>query len=138
MALFGSDMNYGTALKEWSPEEWQSFGARGGMIDGSMNLVEPSTGIGNYLGNQSLGDNMTAFGVGLGSIDDMFLTGSKIKKEKLKGLKQNNELTGLNIDATKQAMADRKQFNKEAADGMNAAMRNKGLGTIGLSNGVKV
>lgn len=94
--------------------------------------------LGNYLGNQSLGDNMTAFGVGLGSIDDMFLTGSKVKKEKLKGLKQDNELTGLNIEATKQAMADRKQFNKEAATGMNAAMRNKGLGTIGLSNGVKV
>lgn len=93
---------------------------------------------GNYLGNQSLGDNITGLGVLVGSYDDLIGTGSKIKKEKLKGLKQNNELTGLNIDATKQAMADRKQFNKEAATGMNAAMRNKGLGTIGLSNGVKV
>ena len=138
MALFGSDMNYGTAIKEWSPEEWQSFGARGGMIDGSMDLVEPSTGIGNYFSKQSLGDNATGLGVLFGSYDDLIGTGSKIKKEKLKGLKQDNELTGLNITSLKKSMADMDQFNKEAAETMNTAMRNKGLGTIGLSNGVKV
>ena len=135
MALFGSDMNYGTALKEWPPEEWQSFGARGGMIDGSMNLAEPSTGIGNYLGKQSLGDITGTVGLGLGTFDSLFGMGSKVAKEGLKSKKMSNELLGLNIDATKQAMADRKQFNKGMADASAKAM---GLGKVGLYDNTKV
>ena len=120
-------------------------GADAGSIGSALNYdntaytgsVGSGFGLGSLTGSQ-LGGYAQLGGLTLGTVDDMFLTGSKVKKEKLKGLKQNNELIGLNIDATKQAMADRKQFNKEAATGMNAAMRNKGLGTIGLSNGVKV
>ena len=92
---------------------------------------------GNYLGNQSLGDITGTVGLGLGTFDSLFGMGSKVAKEGLKSKKMSNELLGLNIDATKQAMADRKQFNKEAATGMNAAM-SKGLGKVGLYDNTKV
>ena len=92
---------------------------------------------GNYLGNQSLGDITETVGLGLGTFDSLFGMGSKVAKEGLKSKKMSNELLGLNIDATKQAMADRKQFNKEAATGMNAAM-SKGLGKVGLYDNTKV
>lgn len=93
--------------------------------------------LGNYIGKQSLGDITGTVGLGLGTYNDLFGTGSKVAKERLSGLKKSNELLGLNIDATKQSMADRKQFNAEAAANMNAAMI-KGLGKVGLYDNTKV
>ena len=109
------------------------------MKHGQGGATSTDTGLfdafGNYLGKQSLGDITGTVGLGLGTFDSLFGMGSKVAKEGLKSKKMSNELLGLNIDATKQAMADRKQFNKGMADASAKAM---GLGKIGLYDNTKV
>ena len=78
-------MDYGTALKEYTPEQWQSFGARGGIIGDDMNLVDPNDsssifGLGSLSGSQ-LGGYAQLGGLALGAYDDLLGIGGKTKKQ---------------------------------------------------------
>lgn len=124
-------MNYGTALKEYTPEEWQSFGARGGTIGEDMNLVDPNDssgifGLGSLTGSQ-LGGYAQLGGVALGAYDDLLGIGGKTKKQQLANMKKSSVLLDQQIANNTQSMADKKAFNQGIADASSKAM---GLGTV--------
>ncbi len=124
-------MNYGTALKEYTPEEWQSFGARGGTIGEDMNLVDPNDssgifGLGSLTGSQ-LGGYAQVGGLALGAYDDLLGIGGKTKKQQLANMKKSSVLLDQQIANNTQSMADKKAFNQGMADASRQAM---GLGTV--------
>ena len=124
-------MDYGTALKEYTPEQWQSFGARGGIIGDDMNLVDPNDssgifGLGNLSGSQ-LGGYAQVGGLALGAYDDLLGIGGKTKKQQLQNMKKSSVLLDQQIANNTQSMADKKSFNQGMADSSAKAM---GLGTV--------
>ena len=124
-------MDYGTALKEYTPEQWQSFGARGGIIGDDMNLVDPNDssgifGLGSLTGSQ-LGGYAQLGGVALGAYDDLLGIGGKTKKQQLANMKKSSVLLDQQIANNTQSMADKKAFNQGMADASSKAM---GLGTV--------
>ena len=126
-------MDYGTALKEYTPEQWQSFGARGGTIGEDMNLIDPNDssgifGLGSLTGSQ-LGGYAQLGGVTLGAYDDLLGIGGKTKKQQLSNMKKSSVLLDQEIANNKQSMADKKAFNQGMANASNQAM---GLGKVTL------
>lgn len=124
-------MDYGTALKEYTPEEWQSFGARGGTIGEDMNLADPNDssgifGLGSLTGSQ-LGGYAQLGGLITGTYDDLLGTGGKAKKQQLANMKKSSVLLDQEIANNTQSMADKKAFNQGMADASRQAM---GLGTV--------
>ena len=124
-------MDYGTALKEYTPEQWQSFGSRGGTIGENMNLIDPNDssgifGLGNISGSQ-LGGYAQLGGFALGAYDDLLGIGGKTKKQQLSNMKKSSVLLDQEIANNKQSMADKKAFNQGMADASSKAM---GLGTV--------
>ena len=124
-------MDYGTALKEYTPEQWQSFGARGGIIGDDMNLVDPNDssgifGLGSLSGSQ-LGGYAQLGGLALGAYDDLLGIGGKTKKQQLSNMKKSSVLLDQQIANNTQSMADKKAFNQGMADASSKAM---GLGTV--------
>jgi hypothetical protein len=120
-------MNYGDALKAWSPEKWQSFGARGGIVDDSMNLFEPTT---ETSGLASLGSGLSAYapaiqaGAVLGqTYSNLFGDGKKKNKLEMQGMKEQIGLLKEQRAANQEALANRRQFNNNWANSSN-----KGLG----------
>ena len=129
MNLFGNDkIDYGTASETWTPEQWQSFGARGGEIGSDLNLEDPNslTGLGSLSGSQ-LGGYAQVGGLALGAYDDLFGTGGKSKKQSLQNAKKSGVLLDQQIANNTQNMADKKAFNQGMADASAKAM---GLGTV--------
>jgi hypothetical protein len=125
-------MDYGTALKTYTPEQWQSFGARGGTIGEDMNLYDPNEssifGLGNISGSQ-LGGYTQLGGLAYEIGDDLLGTGGKAKKQQLNNMKKSSVLLDQQIANNAQSMADKKAFNEGMAKSSNNAM---GLGTIKL------
>lgn len=124
-------MDYGTALKEYTPEQWQSFGARGGSIGEDMNLADPNDssgifGLGSLTGSQ-LGGYAQLGGFALGAYDDLLGIGGKTKKQQLANMKKSSVLLDQQIANNTQSMADKKAFNQGMADASSKAM---GLGTV--------
>ena len=124
-------MDYGTALKTYTPEQWQSFGVRGGTIGEDMNLVDPNDssgifGLGSLTGSQ-LGGYAQLGGVALGAYDDLLGIGGKTKKQQLSNMKKSSVLLDQQIANNTQSMADKKAFNQGMADASSKAM---GLGTV--------
>lgn len=125
-------MDYGTALKTYTPEQWQSFGARGGTIGEDMNLYDPNEssifGLGNISGSQ-LGGYAQLGGLAYNIGDDLLGVGGKAKKQQLNNMKKSSVLLDQQIANNAQSMADKKAFNEGMAKSSNNAM---GLGTIKL------
>jgi hypothetical protein len=125
-------MDYGTALKTYTPEQWQSFGARGGTIGEDMNLYDPNEssifGLGNISGSQ-LGGYTQLGGLAYEIGDDLLGTGGKARKQALQNAKKQSTLLSQQIASNEQSMADKKAFNEGMAKSSNNAM---GLGTIKL------
>ena len=125
-------MDYGTALKTYTPEQWQSFGARGGTIGEDMNLYDPNEssifGLGNISGSQ-LGGYAQLGGLSYNIGDDLLGVGGKAKKQQLNNMKKSSVLLDQQIANNTQSMADKKAFNEGMAKSSNNAM---GLGTIKL------
>ena len=124
-------MDYGTALKTYTPEQWQSFGARSGTIGEDMNLVDPNDssgifGLGSLTGSQ-LGGYAQLGGFALGAYDDLLGIGGKTKKQQLSNMKKSSVLLDQQIANNTQTMADKKAFNQGMADASSKAM---GLGTV--------
>ncbi len=126
-------MDYGTALKTYTPEQWQSFVARGGTIGEDMNLVDPNDssgifGLGSLTGSQ-LGGYAQVGGLALGAYDDLLGIGGKTKKQQLANMKKSSVLLDQQIANNTQSMADKKAFNENMAKSSNSAM---GLGKVTL------
>ena len=124
-------MDYGTALKTYTPEQWQSFGARGGTIGEDMNLIDTNDssgifGLGSLTGSQ-LGGYAQLGGFALGAYDDLLGIGGKTKKQQLANMKKSSVLLDQQIANNTQSMADKKAFNQGMADASSKAM---GLGTV--------
>ena len=124
-------MDYGTALKTYTPEQWQSFGARGGTIGEDMNIVDPNDssgifGLGSLTGSQ-LGGYAQLGGLALGTYDDLFGVGGKTKKQSLQNMKKSGVLLDQQIANNAQSIADKKAFNSGLASASSKAM---GLGTV--------
>lgn len=125
-------IDYSTAIKTWTPEQWQSFGVGGGSIGDNGDLISSDSGsmfggFGDYLGKQRLGDITSTVGLGLGSFNDLFGTGAKQNKQALENAKKSGTLLSQQIESNKQSIEDRKAFNAGMADASRQAM---GLGTV--------
>lgn len=124
-------MDYGTALKTYTPEQWQSFGARGGTVGEDMNLIDPNEsfgGLGSLTGSQ-LGGYAQLGGLAYNVGDDLLGIGGKSKKQALENSKKQSTLLSQQIANNEQSMADKKAFNAGMANSSNNVM---GLGTIKL------
>ena len=84
------------------------------------------SGLGNLTGSQ-LGGYAQLGGLALGTIDDLFGTGGKAKKQQLANMKKSSVLLDQQIANNTQSMADKKAFNQGMADASRQAM---GLGTV--------
>jgi hypothetical protein len=67
--------------------------------------------VGDYLGDQSLGDLTQGAGLGFGIYDELLGMGGKIKKQQYGNLKSQGELLRQNIDANKYALDKTKKFD---------------------------
>ena len=126
-------MNYNSAINQWSPEQWQQFGASGGVIDGNNNLVggsmdNPMT---SYLNTSGLGgitqgnwNNMGQAaglaGTAYGLYDSLFGQSAKKNKLQMEGLRQN-------IDFAKKANDSHYKFTGNIGKGFEGAFPGGGL-----------
>ena len=121
---------YDDAIKTWTPEQWQSFGLGGGIVDKDNNLISSdSNGLGssvtNYLGGQKLGDIASFAGTGFGIYDSLFGMGSKVAKENLSNMKKQGTVLNQNIESNKATMENTKNFRN--------IMNNAGTSGLGSS-----
>lgn len=134
MANNGLGIDYSTAVKTWTPEQWQGFGSGGGTVADNGELLSSDSGsmfggVGDYLGKQKLGDITSTVGLGLGTFNDLFGAGAKQSKQSLENAKKQSTLLSQQIANNEQSMADKKTFNQGMANASNNVM---GLGTIKL------
>ena len=109
-------------------------GADAGSIGSALNYdntaytgsVGSGFGLGSLSGSQ-LGGYAQLGGLTLGTIDDLFGTGGKAKKQQLANMKKSSVLLDQQIANNTQSMADKKAFNQGMADASRQAM---GLGTV--------
>ena len=123
----GSPVNYGDALKQWTPEQWQSFGAAGGTIGDDYLMNYGSSG-GLASTTLTAGDYIQGAGM-FGNLYNTYLgDGKDIAAKQMQGIDANIKLANQQVKANKQAMADRKQFNNtwaNASNGLAASYANK-------------
>lgn len=88
----------------------------------------PFNGLGSLTGSQ-LGGYAQVGGLVTGTVDDLFGTGGKTKKQQLANMKKSSVLLDQQIANNTQSMADKKLFNENMAKSSNSAM---GLGKVTL------
>lgn len=85
----------------------------------------------DYLGTQSLGDIASAGGMLLKGYDSLFGTGADIADQNLSNLKTSGELLKQQLASNKEALEDKRTFNKNVAAASNNLFSgsNSGLGS---------
>ena len=131
MGLFDSNNNYkyiGTKNGAATIfDDADLSGADAGSITGTLD--QDNSGflrLGSLTGSQ-LGGYAQLGGLALGTVDDLFGTGGKSKKQQLANMKKSSVLLDQQIANNTQSMADKKAFNQGMADASRQAM---GLGTV--------
>ena len=131
MGLFDSNNNYkyiGTKNGAATIfDDADLSGADAGSITGTLDQDNNGFfGLGSLTGSQ-LGGYSQLGGFALGTVDDLFGTGGKAKKQQLANMKKSSVLLDQQIANNTQSMADKKAFNQGMADASRQAM---GLGTV--------
>ena len=108
-------------------------GTRDGKAYTTLNADELDAGsiTGSISGGTGLdlGDAAQFGGMVVGTVDDLFGTGGKAKKQQLENMKKSSVLLDQQIANNTQSMADKKLFNENMAKSSNSAM---GLGKVTL------
>ena len=108
-------------------------GTRDGKAYTTLNADELDAGsiTGSISGGTGLdlGDAAQFGGMVVGTVDDLFGTVGKAKKQQLENMKKSSVLLDQQIANNTQSMADKKLFNENMAKSSNSAM---GLGKVTL------
>lgn len=125
-------MEYNQALSQWTPEQWQQFGAMGGTVGVENNMVGggliDKSNLPNTYGGLTVGDWMGAGGLALQGYNTFLGPQKELAEKQMQGIDANIKLANQQVKSNKQAMADRKQFNNtwaNASNGLAASYVNK-------------
>ena len=113
-------LSYDTAIKQWSPEQWQQFGSLGGTIDVNNNLGLGNTtttqpGMFDWLSSDTMKGVGTIGGLamsGLGALNTMKAQ-KQVKQQWEAENARANEIMAMNREKYNQFKADRSKLNSQ-------------------------